>query len=144
MDQIDYEKEFDDAVEKYNRWLKSIKQISKKPKAKQISKWNKWRNYLIGAGSIIDLFPNQTKINIKKKHIHPLYSRKDLTLQQKQAISLASDLKRVNKTLDKIISGNLLDKDISPEGAKERKQIASDWYNHFKKIYVSETILQSQ
>ena len=71
---------------------------------------------------------------------HPLYSRHDLTPEQKDAIAIASDFQRVGNTLDKVISGDFGNGAFSVEDAKARKQLVQSMYNHFRDVYVSHTM----
>ena len=125
----DYVQEFDDSVKGYNHWLESLEN----PKAQRR---NKVHVLLTGMGSALDLFGNSSN----NSNIHPLYSRDDLTSQQKDAIALASDWQRVDRSLDKLLSNNSSDGQISVEDAKAGKAMALRMYGHFRNIYVSDAI----
>ena len=70
-------KQFDKEVLKYNKYLESLKNFKRKIKA------------------TFNIFG--------QKIYHPLYSRDDLTAEEKDSIALASDWQRVRKTLDKFL-----------------------------------------
>jgi len=119
--------EFDEMVEKYNEWLTSLE----KPK---VQKRNYWADFLRGLSSVGGIFPVDQETF---QYTHPLYSRTDITPEQKDAIALASDLKRMDKTLDTVITSNSATEKFSVEEAKIGKDIAQGMYEHFRNIYVS-------
>lgn len=85
--------EFDKKVKETNEYLERID--NKQDKSYFL------KNFIKGISSI-NLFPNKDEYNnIRLKH--PVYSDKKLTSEQKDAIMLASDLKRIEATLEERI-----------------------------------------
>ena len=128
IQQTFYAKEFDETVSQYNEWLASLEN----PK---IQRQNKWRAFVQGMGSVLDIFG--TSPIRQTRYSHPLYSRQELTPAQKEAIALASDWQRVGTTLDNVISGNSSNGDISVEDATQGKQLVQQIYEHFRNVYVA-------
>ncbi len=120
---VDYAQEFDESVAKYNEWLTSLENP-------EVQRKNHWRAFLEGMGSILDIFGNSFGPKT-------FYSRDDLTPEQKDAIGLASDWQRVDRTLDRILSGDSSNGNISVKDAKAGKKLVQQMYGHFKNIYVS-------
>lgn len=113
MDKRDFlGKEFDEIVKEYNDWLNSLQN----PKKKIITQ------------SITSGFFNL--IGFNTKYMHSLYSRSDLTSEQKDAVALASDWKRAKDNLEKIL------KEKNDKFTKTEEQIIEGMYNHFKNIYI--------
>jgi len=127
-----YAQKFDETVIVFNKWLESLKN----PKSQRR---DKLRALLAGSGSILDI-SGDTPIDSNARNIHPLYSRKDLTHYQKDAVALASDWKRVEMNLDKILSDNSSDGQISVEDARAGKAMAQKMYAHFRDIYFSDEL----
>lgn len=119
--------EFDKLVDEYNLWLKSLED----------SKFQRkifWKNVFKGFYSAVNLFNNS---NIDKfGDYNPVYSRKDLSSKQKDIIALASDLQRVNATLDTIISTESSKYNISPNEAKTGKILIEQIYNNYKTSFL--------
>ena len=129
----DYANEFDLFVADYNNWLKSLEN-------KNMQKRNKLHAYIRGIGSVLNIFNHNPMQLSSFQHNNPLYLRKDLTSEQRTAVSLASDLKRVCNRLDKILLGKSLNRDISVENAGAGKLLVASAYNQFKNIYVSHAL----
>lgn len=126
---IAYVKEFNEAVIQYNKWLESLEN----PKEKRRNRWN---SFLQGAGSILNISGTFSKN--KLIHKNPLYFRNDISSIQKDAIASASDCLRSDKTLEKIISGELSGGDLSHENINQGKAYVKQMYEHFRNIYISE------
>ena len=126
---VDYVQEFDKLVMKYNERLASLEN----PK---VQKRNKWRAFFNGMGSVLEIFGNPFDTKTFE-YSHQLYSKDNLTPEQKDAIELASVWQKVDKKLDNIISGNLSNENISVENAKAGKLLVQQKYNHFMDVYVS-------
>lgn len=126
---IEHAQEFDKSVSEYNEWLASLEN----PK---VQKKNNWRAFFRGMGSILDIFGNSFSTQTFA-YGHLLYSRADLSPEQKDAIALASDWQRVDRSLDKILLSESSNDDISVEDAKAGKPLVQQMYGHFRNVYVS-------
>lgn len=82
--------ELKEMAEEYNRWLED----SGKHK-------NRFYPFLKGMSSVFDIF-GTGNYGISDCD-NPLYARKDLTPEQKDAIALASDRQRAMKTLEDLL-----------------------------------------
>ena len=127
-----YAEEFDESVGKYNEWLASLLN----PK---VQRRNWWGALFRGVDSVSYIFGSFSDLRTFGYN-HPLYSRHDLTPEQKDVIAIASDLQRFDNNLDRIISGDLSNGAFSVEDAKARKQLVQSMYNHFRDVYVSHTM----
>lgn len=112
--------EFDALVDECNRRLEYPKLIRK----------TKVRAFFKGMASAIDIFGST---NLQPDH--PIYRRNDFTPAQKDAVMLASDLKRLERTLDNIIETQTPKGGISPSQAREIKPLVEACYNHYKAVY---------
>ncbi|MFH1589854.1 MAG: hypothetical protein ABIB43_04775 [archaeon] len=128
---VNHGQEFDESVAKYNEWLASSEDS-------KVQRRNNWKDFLKGMGSVLDIFGNY--FSKKNMNGHPLYSRVDLTAEQKDSIGLASDWQRVDRNLDKIILGDSSNGDISVEDAKAGKQLIQQMYDNYKNVYISHTL----
>lgn len=129
--QTAYVTEFDEAVIQYNQGLASLED----PK---VQRRNRWRAFFRGMGYVLDIFSISSIIQLG--YSPPLYSRNDLTSAQKDAIALASDWQRVERTLDKVLSGDSSPGNISVEGATQGKQLVQQMYEHFRNVYVADAM----
>lgn len=129
--QIDYAKKFDEFVSEYDKWLASLEN----PKVLRRNRWSRWSAFFIGVGSLLDI-SGALSFN-RLGYSHPLYFREDLTPEQKDAIVLASDWQKVDRTLDNIISGNSSNGKISVEEATAGKYLVKQMYEHFRNVYVA-------
>nr|MBA4404863.1 hypothetical protein [Nanoarchaeum sp.] len=75
------------------------------------------------------------KFSLRTNYHHPIYSRLDLTPEQKDAIALGSSWSRVGKHLESIISENTPEVNLSVQEATAGKIMVERMYNHFKSIY---------
>jgi len=116
-----YIQEFDKFVGEYNLSLENS----------EIRKRN-WTAFFSGMGSVLNIFGNSIE-----PFSHPCG---DLSPEQKEAIELASDIRRIDKNLDKIISGDLSNAEMSEDDAKLGKKLAQKIYNHFRDIYISHAL----
>lgn len=84
-----YAENFEHEVEKYIKYLDGLSNSATQSPLSQISTLE---SFAKGAGSIINLLPPQTlRLPYPKKTMNPLYSRKDLSPEQKDAIAIAAD-----------------------------------------------------
>ena len=111
--------EFDDLVNRYNKWLGQSKD-------ERYSFSRYLKAFFRGFGSLLDITGSSSKIEFYPWH--PIYPRKDLTPQQKDAIILASDVKRVEKILEK----ELLKGETPITEFKEEKNFIQMIYNYYK------------
>ena len=126
---IDYSIEFDESVIKYNEWLVSLE-------SPKVQKQNKYWAFLRGMGSILDIFKDPFNIQTQE-YLLSSYPMSDLSAVQKDVIALASDWKRVDMNLDRIISGESSDNEISVGDARDGKKFVQHMYDHYKNVYVS-------
>lgn len=116
--QIDYAKEFDGLVDEYNQWLASLENPN-------IQNRKRREVFLEGLGSLLDF----GGLGSHQNNIHPLYSRRDLISEQKDAVALASNLKRLGN-LDELLS-NPTTKDAIHENPFVQL------YEYFRNVYVA-------
>jgi hypothetical protein len=129
----DYTKEFDETVREYNEWLSSLE-----PEAQKI---NYRRAFLRGMDSIFGGMGSFFGSSCREKtseseYEHPLYSREDLSPEQKDAIALASDFQRADMSLDKIIAGEPSEENIPAKDAQAIKPFFKEMYAHYRNVYV--------
>ena len=120
-----YSKEFDDLVDEYNKWLES-------PRTFGSSFLNGLFDFAKGFSSVFDFSGNSPKI--EHYQWHPIYSRKDLTPSQKDAIALASNFKRVEKSLET----EMHEGKLSFDEFKSSKDFIQEIYNNYKDSYISQ------
>lgn len=117
MDPQEYATEFDEQVRKYNEYLEPY-QKNKEPAKKK----DYWKGLLEAMVDVFDIFGfwDHSPSSYAPAPIrnNPIYFRNDLSPEQKDAILLGSDYQRVNKRLDKIISGETIDDKLTIEEAK--------------------------
>lgn len=114
--------EFDNLVEEYLEFLYNPK-VQRKYKLKAFMK---------GMASVFDI-SGKSSLHIN----HPIYSRNDLTDNQKSLIGTASDFKKTEKTLDKIIMGEETKEDISKEKAVWGKILLIKYMKVLKKLMLA-------
>lgn len=130
-----YAKEFDENVNQYNEWLKSMENPS-------FIRKTKLHSFFKGMSSIFDIYGGQS---IKEtSYDNPLYSNENLTQNQKDAIALGSDWQRINLSLDQIISGELESEGISIKDAIQSKELVQQMYGEFRDIYVTDAIRKKE
>lgn len=111
----DYSKSFDDIVKMYNEWLA----LSNKWTLKRVLK-----AYLEGASHNVIT--------------NAFYQKPadDLTKEQWDLIMLASDLKRVENSLDKILKGESVPS-VPLEQIKEQKELTLKLYETYKNAFLA-------
>ncbi len=130
-----YAKEFDEGASKYNEWLAKCGEWPTSLEDQKVQRSNKLHSFLRGMGSVLDIFGVSLYSNFR--YCHPLYSRGDLSPTQRDAIALASDWQRVDRALDKIISGDSSERDFSVEEARVGKRLVREMYEHLRNVYIS-------
>ncbi len=134
----EYGKNFDRLVYGLNEWLKNAEDPKKmKPRY--------FKAFLRGMESVLNLYGKIEPFEFISSN--PIYSNKDLYPEQKDAISLASDWRRVSKNLCKIIRGEEPNKiyfteaeEISIQDARIGKIMAEDLYNSYRDMFISHEI----
>ncbi|MEK6760633.1 MAG: hypothetical protein AABX93_01785 [Nanoarchaeota archaeon] len=111
---VDYASQFDELVDKLNEYLADSK-----------SKKRNWRAFFHGMGSALNLFGN----GFSYYGNHPVYSRKDLSPGQIDAVVLASDSKRIIKNLDEFEQTPVL-RDVI-------KKFHENLYNDQRTVYIN-------
>lgn len=124
-----YAKEFDEYVTKYNEWLASLED-------QKVQRHSKLRSFLRGMGSVLDIF-GVSSLNSNFRYVPPLYSGGDLSSTQREVVALASDWQRVDRTLDKIISGDSSEGDFSVEEEGVGKHLVREMYEDLRNVYIS-------
>lgn len=95
QDKIKYEQEFDEFVKEYNEWLNSEK-IRKKEKK------TSWADFFTGLASAFNPFGSPAYESTT--YIPCPFEGENLTAGQIDAIKLASDCKRIEGDLEKILA----------------------------------------
>ncbi len=137
-----YVHEFDSAVKDYNDWLQASGSKTKRIKEFFIS-MAKGMSSISSLGPQIDVEHNHST-NKSFYYYTGFDSDSDLSTEQKDTILLASDWKRVDLTLDEIISGEKIDSVLTPAVAKKGKEFVEQMYNSCKENYVKEAIRRNQ
>ena len=125
MSEANAGKEFDEIVSQYNHWLAFHENI-------QLGKKRRRKNFLLVFASIFGVYYSKPA-----EEPHPVYGRKDLTGEQQDCISLASDWRRVSNKLEKIIADEAGNSRNSIVATMVQKQMAEEMYLNLKQKYIA-------
>ncbi len=152
QNKTDYASEFDRLVDALNTKMYEIDQKLANPSTTK--RKIDWKSFWDGFGSVLDLAGNYFNSRISPKPISPnpispndsvssffisSYTSTNLSPVQQDAVALASDWKRVDKTLDQIISDGGLSGEMSVDEAKKGKKLVQQMYDHYRVVYISQT-----
>ena len=97
------------------------------------------KEFMNAMGSLLNIAGNSSSHTSQEYGIQ-LYSRKDITPQQKDAITIGSDMKRIITRLDTLLSrlstlGELSKESTTLEEITVDRQLAQQMYEHYRNVY---------
>ena len=138
QNKIDYAAEFDRLVDALNKEIYESDQraVTSSLSENRISKPKKdWKYFWEGFCSVLNIGGNSSGYSFVPSYTSTTSTK--LSAQQQDAVALASDLKRVDKTLDEILLSGGLPGKMSVDEAKEGKRFVEQMYNHHREVYIS-------
>ncbi len=134
----DYGKEFDREVENYNQWLSGHSSMEK---AKERAR--KRKSFATGVYSLIDGLYSILGTNVEMPllmAVHPIQRREDLSSAQKDAIVLASDLKRVPGKVKESLEARCSRPEKAEKVQEATETLLRPLYEFYQSVYVAHAV----